>query len=101
MPLTVPLLAVTVALAAGILGAVNSPVVLIVPTVVAQANAGCVASATPNWSLAVAAYCCVAPRLRLVEAGLTAIDVSVWLTVTLTLLVAVLPLESATVTWKL
>ena len=101
VPLTVPLLAVTVALVVGVLGAVSSPVVLIVPAVVAQVNVGCVASAVPNWSLAVAEYCCVASMFRLADAGLTVIDVSVWLTVTLTVLVAVPPVGSAIVTWKL
>ena len=64
VPLTVPLLAVTVALVAGVFGAVSSPVVLIVPAVVAQVNVGCVASATPNWSFAVAENCCVAADVQ-------------------------------------
>ena len=74
---------------------------LIVPAVVAQVNVGCRASAVPNWSSAVAVYCCVPPAFRLAEGGLTVIAVSVWLTVTLTLLVAVKPLGSVIVTWKL
>ena len=38
MPLTVPLVAVTVALATGVSGAVSSPAAVIVPAVVAQVN---------------------------------------------------------------
>ena len=58
---------------------------------VAQVKRRLVARAAPNWSLAVAVNCCVPPAFRLTDAGLTAIAVSVWLTVTLTLLVAVNP----------
>ena len=46
VPLTVPLLAVTVPLP--VVGAVNRPLVLIVPAVVAQVNVGCVAKAVLN-----------------------------------------------------
>ena len=61
---------------------------------------GCAARATPNWSLAAAVNCCMPPALRLTDAGETVIAVSVWFTVTLTLLVTVAPAWSAIVTWK-
>ena len=78
MPLTVPLLAVTVAgLVVGVLGAVSRPVALIVPAVVAQVNAGWVAIAAPNWSFAVAVYCCVPSIFSVADAGPTVMDVSV------------------------
>ena len=101
VPLIPPLLAVTVPLLNDVLGAVNSPPALIVPAVVPQVNVGCAAKATPNWSFPVAVNCCVAPALRLAADGLTAIAVSVWFTVTSTLLVAVSPPASVIVTVKL
>ena len=45
VPLTVPLAAVTVALATGVPGAVSRPAVVIVPAVVVQVNVGCRAQA--------------------------------------------------------
>ena len=89
-PVIPPLVAVTVPLAA-VLDAVSRPAALIVPTppLVAQVNAGLIA--TPNWSFAVAVNCWVCPALKLTDDGLSVIVVSVWLTVTLTLLVAVSP----------
>ena len=61
---------------------------------------GCGAMGNPNWSSPVAVNCCTPPGRTSIDAGETAIDVSVWLTVTLTLLVAVNPPASAIVTWK-
>jgi hypothetical protein len=72
-------------------GAVNNPVEVIEPPplLTDHVNDGWVAMALPNWSLATAANCFVVPILMVVVAGLTAIDVSVWLTVTVTSLVVV------------
>ena len=68
------------------------------PPVAVQANAGGAARATPNWSRACAANSCVPPAVTLALAGVTTMVVSVWLTVTLTLLVAVRPAASRRVT---
>ena len=99
LPITAALVAVTVPLA-GVAGAVNSPLELMVPpvTVLAHVKPGWVVRAIPNWSLATALNCCVAAVLRLAVAGVTAMAVSVWATVTLTELVAVNPPGSAMVT---
>ena len=99
LPLTTPLLAITVPLLGDVLDAVNRPPALIVvPTGDAQVIVGCVTKATPNWSFAVAENCCVPPTPRLAVAGLTVIAVSVWFTVTLTGLVTVRPAASVIVT---
>ena len=99
VPLTVPLVAVIVPFVA-VIGAVRRPDVPIVPAVVVQVNDGVVVRALPNWSLAVAVNCCVAPALTVGDDGLTTMLVSVWFTVTLTLLVAVSPSGSVMVTVK-
>src|SRR5262245_35957648 len=62
-----------------------------------HANPGCGASGAPNWSTATAANCCVPPGMTVALDGLTATPVSVWLTVTVTELVAVCPSASVTV----
>ena len=67
VPLTVPLLAVTVPLLTDVPGAVNSPSPLIVPAVVPHVNVGCVVKATPNWSFPVAVNCCVPPARLAVD----------------------------------
>ena len=92
--------AVTVPLATDVSGAVNSPLALMVPALAVQVKLGCVARAAPNWSSATAVNCCTAPACRLADVGATTMDVSVWSTVTLTLLVAVKPPASVIVTWK-
>ena len=60
MPVTEPLLAVTVQLPA-LLGAVKRPGRADVPPLAVQANAGWVAIALPNWSRAWAVNCWVHP----------------------------------------
>ena len=70
-------------------GAVSTPDEEIRPLVVVQVTAGMVVMAAPNWSVPPAVNCCVAPILTDTFAGLTLILVSVWLTVTVTLLVTV------------
>ena len=99
-PLTPSLPAVTVPLATDVSGAVSSPLALIVPAVVVQVKLGCTARAAPNWSSAVAVNCSVAPSSRLIGAGATVIAVSVWFTVTSTVLVVVKPSALVIVTWK-
>ena len=80
------------------------PVVLTVPPAppesTDQVNAGWLASAWPNWSLAVAVNDWVAPSDDRALAGATVIAVSVWATVTVTLLVIVSAPGSAIVTRK-
>ena len=103
-PLIVPLVARTVSLPIPELGAVYAPLVLMVPPAppesTDQVNAGGLASAWPNWSVAVAVNNCVALSTSDKLAGSTAIAVSVCATVTVTLLVAVSPPGSAIVTRK-
>jgi hypothetical protein len=66
-------------------GAVNKPADVIVPPPVADhVNAGWTASALPNWSIAVAVNCCLAPAVTVTMAGVTIAPVSVWATVTFT-----------------
>ena len=65
-----------------------------------QVNAGWLASVWPNWSLAVAVNAWVAVVDDVALAGSTAIAVSVWATLTVTLLVAVSAPGSVIVTWK-
>ena len=57
------------------------------PLATLQVKVGWVARALPNWSFAVALNCWVTLIPMLAEAGDTVIEVSVWLTETLTLLV--------------
>ena len=99
VPVVVPLVAVTVPVA-GKLGAVSRPVV-IVPTVVDQLNSGWLARELPNWSTAEAVNDSVVVTSRVTTGGLTLMPVSVWFTVTATLLVLVSPSGSVIVTWKL
>src|SRR5437762_1688958 len=100
LPWTIPLsgpacaLAVTVSVGVPVAGAVYKPVEEIVPgvpvlLVSAQVNVGCVARALPNWSLALAVNCCVAPFFTVMLDGETTTLVSVWLTVAVTLLIVV------------
>src|SRR4029077_5089890 len=89
-----PLAALTVADPVPLAGAVYRPLLLTVPILPVpkdQVIAGCVLKVLPNWSRALAANCCVAPLGSVTLTGLTLMPVSVWLTVTLTLLVAVKP----------
>jgi hypothetical protein len=64
-------------------------------------NDGWADSAWPNWSWATAANCRVPPSGTVAAGGATAMLVSVWLTVTFAILVAVSPAESVIVTWKM
>jgi hypothetical protein len=96
VPLTAPLEAVTVNGPPTVV-AVKSPVPLIVPPPdTVHVNAALITA--PNWSRAVAVNSCVFPTATVAVAGVTVIDVSVWLTVTLTLLVVVSPPASRIVT---
>jgi hypothetical protein len=96
-----PLEAVTVYGPPAALPAVKSPLGLIVPPpVTVHANPGWVANAVPNWSLALAVNCWVAPLPTLALAGDTAMLVAVWVTVILTLLVTVPFAWSLIVTWN-
>ncbi len=74
-------------------GALYRPLVLTnppaPPAASVQVKAGWMAIARPNWSRALAVNCRVAPQSRLTVAGLTLMLVSVWFTVTVTLLSAV------------
>ena len=62
------------------------------------ARAGAIA--LPNWSMPLAVNCCVAWLASAGAAGVTVMLVSVWFTVTLTLLVVDSPPASVIVTWK-
>src|SRR5436190_2180258 len=100
-PLTEPLEAVTVYGPPAVEPAVKRPLPLTVPPpLTVQGNAGCVASALPNWSFAVAVNCCVAPPETVALEGATAMVICVWFTVTLVLLITVKPPESVIVAWK-
>ena len=81
--------------------AVNRPLLeRVPPPVVAQVKLGDVID-WPNWSAEVAENCCV-PLVRIDEdGGVTEMEVSVWLTVTLTGLVADRPPVSWIVTRRL
>ena len=70
------------------------------PATTDQVHVGCVVNGLPNWSFSDAVNCWEAPAFRFADGGLIVLVVSVWLTVTLTLLVAVRPPGSAIVTWK-
>jgi hypothetical protein len=66
-------------------GAVNNPADVIVPPPVADhVNVGWTASALPNWSIAVAVNCWLAPAVTVATAGVTTTPVRVWATVTFT-----------------
>ena len=82
-------------------GAVNRPVESMVPLLVVQATAGGLANAMLNWSSFMALNCCVARVSMDAVRGLTLIFVSVWFTVTMTLLVTERLPGSAIVTVKL
>ena len=56
--------------------------------------------AAPNWSMPLAVNCCVAWLPSAGTAGVTVMLVSVWFTVTPTLLVVDSPPASVIVTWK-
>src|SRR5262249_27618973 len=102
-PLAAPLVARTVAGPVPLAGAGSRPLAFTdpgPPLSMDQVNGGCVARALPNWSLLVAANCCVAPSTTVALAGLTTTVVRVALTVTLTLLAADRPLASLMVTWN-
>src|SRR5438132_13699159 len=72
IPLTPPLEAVTVKGPPAVPPAVKSPLVLMLPPpLTVQLNDGWAASATPNWSGAVAVNCCVAPVDTVALDGLT------------------------------
>ena len=66
------------------LEAVKSPAEVIVPPPALQTNVGWVAIACWNWSNPWALNCCVAPSRMLAVPGVTAMSVSVCLTVTVT-----------------
>ena len=85
-----PLAAVIVARPAAP-GAVSRPPEAIVPAVAVQVNAGWTARTRPNWSSAKAPYCCVPPTTTDALPGVTVMLVSVWLTVTVTLLLTERP----------
>src|SRR5580658_7982786 len=57
------------------------------PLTTDQVNVGCVPSALPNWSEAMAVKVSPPPTFSVTGVGETAMDVSVWLTVTSTTLV--------------
>jgi hypothetical protein len=97
--LTDPLVAVTVPLP-DVADAVSTPLALIVPMVVDQVTVG-PDTELLNWSLApVTKNVCVPPAKRLAVDGKTVNVLSVGVTVTLTLLVAVAPPGSVIVTVK-
>ena len=85
VPLTLPLFALTVAEPVPEAEALYRPLLLTEPGPVdVQVKVGWVAIGLPNWSSAMALNCCVPPSATLTEVGVTTIEVSVWLTVTLT-----------------
>ena len=102
VPLTLPLFALTIAEPVPEEGALYRPLLLTEPGPVdAQVKVDWVAIVLPNWSRALALNCCVPPAATLTEVGYTTIEVSVWLTVTLTTeLVMLSPSGSVMVTWK-
>ena len=61
------------------------------PAFTVQLKVGWVTRLVPNWSRAVAVNCWVAPVLTVALAGETTMLVNVWLTFTVTELVAVKP----------
>jgi hypothetical protein len=101
LPLTVPLVAVTLPLAFAP-GAVKRPEELTTPpaTVVVQISVGGGAKGLPNWSLDTALNCLIPPTPTLAVVGLTTMPVRIWFTVTLTWLVTDRPPGSAMLTVK-
>jgi hypothetical protein len=99
VPMTPLLVAVTEPVAE-LFDAVNSPVLPIVPTPSVSDQVTVGVKFTPNCSTAEAVNCSVAAALMFGFAGLTVIEVAVWLTVTLMLLVAVNPPASVIVAVK-
>src|SRR5262245_3399696 len=94
-----PALALTVNGPPARFGAVYSPLLFRVPRPVSvQVKTGCVFNAAANWSRAVAENCNCFRTPTVAVPGLTTIEVSVWLTVTLTLLVTLRPAASVIVT---
>jgi hypothetical protein len=103
VPLSVPVVARTVALPGPDAGAVYTPAELTPPTPplsIVHVNVGCDAIAALNWSRAVAVSDCVSPFATVVVAGETDTDVSVWFTVKFTVLVNTCPRAFCIVTWK-
>ena len=70
------------------------------PAITDQLKAGVVGIGLWNWSSAIGVNASAPPAWTIAEPGLMAMEVNVGLTVTVTLLVAVRPLGSATVTWN-
>src|SRR5262249_16859442 len=101
-PLTPPVLAAMKPLPPLLsLGAVYKPVLLRLPIPVSdQVKDGCVLRGFLNWSWAIAQNCCLLRWLRVTLVGDTATLVSVWLTLMVSLLVAVKPDASVMVTLK-
>src|SRR5262249_30419119 len=102
LPLTPPALACRMTLPVRLPGAVYTPLPSTLPSVPpsSQANVGWVARSWPNWSRATAVNDCWVPRATETGLGLTWMDFSVWLTVTLTWLVMLAPNTSVMVTWN-
>ena len=99
LPETEPLVATTVA-EPSVEGGPKTPSLLIAPPPSSDhAKAGWLASALPNWSRAVAEKGSV-PSAERPPAGTTVMLVSVWSTVTSTLLVVASPPISVIVTWN-
>ena len=98
VPLTLPLVAVTVKEPA-VEPAVNKPAVLMVPPpLTVQVNVGCGLTGWPNWSRPVAVNCCVPPVCTDALAGATVIVVRTGGAVTVTLAVPLtLPLAAVPV----
>jgi hypothetical protein len=99
VPLTVPLVAITVKGPPAVEPAVNRPPVLIVPPPLTdQVNAGCGVIGWPNWSTPVAENCAVLPVWTEALAGATVIVVRTGGAVTVTLAVPLtLPLDAVIV----
>jgi hypothetical protein len=103
VPLTEPLVALTVSLPVLEVEAVYSPLLLLMlPTVELVFDQVMLAlMALPNWSLAAALNCCLLPCVTVAVVGETVMLVKVELTVTMTeVLVVLTPWELVTVTWN-
>ena len=72
---------------------------MVPPPLTIQANAGCEAIGSPNWSSSVAVKACVAFGSTVADAGLTVTLLASCSTGTTTWLVTVRPSWSVTVTW--
>jgi hypothetical protein len=96
LPLTLPLVAVTVAFPEAY-DAVYRPELFTEPHPTFD-QVTVVDIAPPNWSAPLAVNCCVSWDDNVTLAGDTPIEVNVWLTVTLTLLVVLSPPASVMVT---